>query len=277
MNRPDEDLQRYLLFRTNMLLIYRPTNWCPTAHAYVPVDVRPALAFRTRFNAHNPQSKLSLNDIIIKATANALPHHPLVTATYNGKWRLFDFDAQDICFPIDLGLAIELGLIRSAPVKSLAQIALESSQKKFMARKAREIFERKLETFQRNIPFAVPLFKAINGLVRFLVDWIPPLDRAVRRRLRKRFGSFLITNVGPAGIRRMEGPILVPDVFHLMIAASQPVPCLENGKIATKPMMPLIAKYDPRIFDVGPVARFLHDVRENLENPDTRLGPYPAA
>ncbi len=92
----------------------------------VEVDMGAALELRKSLNTIEAQAeKLSLNDIIIKATALALQRHPAVNAVYNkGQVRLFKRAHIGIAVAIEDGLIVPV--IRDCDRKSLGEIAREA-------------------------------------------------------------------------------------------------------------------------------------------------------
>jgi len=92
----------------------------------VEVDVGAALELRKSLNAIEAQSeKLSVNDIIIKATALALQRHPAINATYtNGQVRLFKRVHMGVAVALEDGLIVPV--IRECDRKSLGEIAREA-------------------------------------------------------------------------------------------------------------------------------------------------------
>jgi pyruvate dehydrogenase E2 component (dihydrolipoamide acetyltransferase) len=98
----------------------------------VEVDMGAAWELRKSLNAIEAQSeKLSLNDIIIKATALALQRHPAINATYlNGQVRLFKRVHMGVAVALEDGLIVPV--IRDCDRKSLGEIA----------RQARSLIER---------------------------------------------------------------------------------------------------------------------------------------
>lgn len=272
--KPIEDLDKFINMRRTFVGAFRHDRIGPTVHCNVDADMTRAIAFRKRFKAEHPDVKLTFNDMIIKAAANALPEFPLYTCSFNGEFRLIPGRSIDIRFPVDVGEHYLSGaLVREADKKTLEEVstaARESMDE--MAEQVKGVSTKWHGRFSR-FPRLLPLgFLALYYGGRALGIGVPPLQRwFMARRLRKR-GTFLITNVGPTGVRQMEGPIVWPDILHLMIAATRPVPVLKDGQLTTRPMMPLIAKFDHRMTDVGPASAFLHAIRENLEDPENRLG-----
>ena len=92
----------------------------------VEVDMGAALELRKSLNAIEANvEKLSVNDIIIKATALALQRHPAVNARYsNGQVRLFKRVHMGVAVAIEDGLIVPV--IRDCDRKSLGEIAREA-------------------------------------------------------------------------------------------------------------------------------------------------------
>lgn len=108
-------------------------------HFYVTmeIDMEAALALRQQLNAVLPEeSAISVNDLLIKATAIALRQFPNVNASFAGN----EIHVHD---RINIGIAVarEVGLVttvlKDADKKSLAQIALESRELIARAREGR--------------------------------------------------------------------------------------------------------------------------------------------
>ena len=100
----------------------------PIPHFTVTVeaDMGAALELRKSLNAIEAQAeKLSVNDIIIKATGLALQRHRAINATYNnGQVRLFKRVHIGVAVAIEDGLIVPV--IRECDRKSLGEIAREA-------------------------------------------------------------------------------------------------------------------------------------------------------
>jgi pyruvate dehydrogenase E2 component (dihydrolipoamide acetyltransferase) len=102
------------------------TSLGPIPHFFLTseIDMERAADMRASINELYPDTKLSINDIVIKVTAAALIQHPQVNASFQDKTVRYYEHA-------DLGIAVatENGLItpvvRSADLKSLLEIAGE--------------------------------------------------------------------------------------------------------------------------------------------------------
>ncbi len=92
----------------------------------VEVDMGAAMELRKSLNAieANPE-KLSVNDIILKATALALQRHPQINATFNtGQIRLYRRVHLGIAVALEDGLIVPV--IRECDRKSLGEISREA-------------------------------------------------------------------------------------------------------------------------------------------------------
>src|SRR5262245_31434157 len=104
-----------------------PLSKAPVPHFYVTSDVAMERAWELReeLNALDGQPKISVNDLVIRATALALLQHPEVNASFQG-------DSVRVWHRAHIGIAVALeeGLItpvlRDCQAKSLGQIAVES-------------------------------------------------------------------------------------------------------------------------------------------------------
>ncbi len=91
-------------------------------HYYLAVefDMDNAIAFRTQFNSI-PDTKISFNDIIVKATAKALKQHPQVNSQwFNDKMVLNHHVHVGVAVAVDDGLVVPV--VKFADEQSLPQI-----------------------------------------------------------------------------------------------------------------------------------------------------------
>lgn len=80
--------------------------------------------------------------------------------------------------------------------------------------------------------------------------------------------TFTISNLGPFGIEQFNAIINPPEVCVLAIGATLPkVIPLEGGEIAVRPYMRFTLSTDHRVVDGAVAARFLADLKANLEDP----------
>jgi pyruvate dehydrogenase E2 component (dihydrolipoamide acetyltransferase) len=102
------------------------TSIGPVPHFFLTTEIEmdKAAELRRQLNELDPETKVSVNDLIIKIAAVALMQHPQVNASFHEKsLRYFE------CADIGVAVAIEDGLItpvvRGANAKSVGQIARE--------------------------------------------------------------------------------------------------------------------------------------------------------
>jgi pyruvate dehydrogenase E2 component (dihydrolipoamide acetyltransferase) len=104
-----------------------PLSKAPVPHFYVTSEVAMDRAWELReeLNALEGQPKISVNDLIIRACATTLLHHPGVNASFQGESiRVFHRVHMGIAVALDEGLITPV--LRDAHAKSLAQIAVEA-------------------------------------------------------------------------------------------------------------------------------------------------------
>lgn len=97
----------------------------PHFYLDMEVDAAPLAAFKAKLDQHVTETKITLNDIILKATAKALEAVPAVNVSFTEK-AIQQHGSVDLAF----GVAVDDGLltpvIRNAHSKSLIDISLEA-------------------------------------------------------------------------------------------------------------------------------------------------------
>ena len=105
-------------------------------HYYLNVEVNMdnCISARTQINALYPETKISFNDIVVKACALALRKHPQVNSTWKGEETIQHGDIN-----IGVAVAVEDGLlvpvVKNADFKSFSEI---SAEVKDLAKRARD-------------------------------------------------------------------------------------------------------------------------------------------
>ncbi len=102
------------------------TSIGPVPHFFLTVEIEmdKSAEARRQINEMDPDLKVSLNDLIIKAAALSLVQHPQVNASFQEKSvRYYDHADIGVAVAIDDGLITPI--IRSAEHKGLGQIAAE--------------------------------------------------------------------------------------------------------------------------------------------------------
>lgn len=124
--REFEDKELSTIRKTIAARMVQSKSPIPHFTVTVEADMEAALELRKSLNAIEANAeKLSVNDIIIKATALALQRHPAVNARYsNGQVRLFKRVHMGVAVAIEDGLIVPV--IRDCDRKSLGEIAREA-------------------------------------------------------------------------------------------------------------------------------------------------------
>jgi pyruvate dehydrogenase E2 component (dihydrolipoamide acetyltransferase) len=199
--------------------------------ALVDVTACEALRSRAASRLKDGRERVSLTAVIAKAAAWALERHPLLNA-----WLLNGAQGQEIHVlgQVNLGIAValETGLI--VPV-------LRDAGRKGILQLSREI----------------------NDLAeRARSGKLSPDDVAE--------GTFTLSNLGMYGIDRFTAIINPPQVGILAISRVRKFPVVdETDHLIVRPVMALTLSVDHRVVDGAVAARFMADLREALENPDT--------
>ena len=209
------------------------TNWSVAPHVTEGIEVDATAMATLRENNKNTwqESKTavpSINDFVLKATANALQTHPRLNAA------LID-NAIHQYQDIHLGVAVEVDAGLVVPVVhgtgslSLLEIAA-----------------------------------AVKGLgARAQSGQLTPeeLDGA----------TFTVTNLGHLGIDWFTPVLNPPQCAILGVGRVRKAPVVQGDSIVARDTMTLVLTFDHRVIDGAPCARFLADIRDQIENPDALL------
>ena len=80
-------------------------------------------------------------------------------------------------------------------------------------------------------------------------------------------GTITLTNAGVYGIMYGTPIILRPQTTIMSLGAVREVPSVVNGSIEIRKKMIIVCSFDHSVVNGGPAARFLRDVKNNLEDP----------
>jgi pyruvate dehydrogenase E2 component (dihydrolipoamide acetyltransferase) len=102
------------------------TSLGPVPHFFLTseIDMERAADMRASINELYPDTKLSVNDIVIKVTAAALLQHPQVNASFQDKTVRY-YEHADIAVAVATENGLITPIVRSADLKSLLEIAGE--------------------------------------------------------------------------------------------------------------------------------------------------------
>jgi pyruvate dehydrogenase E2 component (dihydrolipoamide acetyltransferase) len=204
-------------------------------HIYLTIEAEmdAALALRAQVNdatATDPRSKLSVNDLVIKAVAVALRAYPAMNSWYvdagsDGAPRIRTW------VPINIGVAVSLDeglivpVIHDAVGKSLGTIA----------REAKEVYDR--------VRAGKPASTDLQG------------------------ATFTVSNLGAYGIEEFAAVIPTPQAGILAVGAAVPRAVVRDGQVVARTMMAMTISADHRVVDGAYAAQFLREIRRVLEHP----------
>jgi pyruvate dehydrogenase E2 component (dihydrolipoamide acetyltransferase) len=102
------------------------TSLGPVPHFFLTseIDMERAADMRASINELYPDTKLSINDIVIKVTAAALMQHPMVNASFQDKTVRY-YEHADIAVAVATENGLITPVVRSADLKSVMEIAGE--------------------------------------------------------------------------------------------------------------------------------------------------------
>lgn len=193
-------------------------------------DVEALLALRADLNAHlesTDRPKISVNDLLVRASAIALRQHPGVNASYSpeGRGQTLLHDRVNIGIAVASPTGLVVPVIGDADQKTASQITAES---RTLARLAKE---RRLSAAE------------MTG------------------------GTFTISNLGMYGVEQFTAIINPPEGAILAVGAAQTEPAVIDGAIEIRHRMRYTLSADHRIIDGALAAQFLATLTGLLERP----------
>ena len=201
-------------------------------HIYLTVEAEmdEALALRHQINdlsSADPRAKLSVNDLVIKASALALRTWPAVNA-----WFLDEAPARIRTWhQVNIGVAVSVDgglivpVIRDVPGKSLGQIARET----------KDVYDR--------VRSGKPAANDLQG------------------------ATFTVSNLGAYGTEEFAAVIASPQAAILAVGAALPRAVVHDGQIVVRTTMRITLSADHRVVDGAYAAQFLKELKRLLEHP----------
>ena len=201
-------------------------------HFYVTVvaDAEVLMAMRADLNeqlAASGQSKISINDLVIRASALALRQHPNVNASYSGDESL----TMLVHRRINIGVAVAsknglvVPVIVDADQKTISQLGVEAKSLAVQA--------------------------GAKGLT---------LDQMSG-------GTFTISNLGMYGVQEFTAIINPPEGAILAVGATAREPMVVGDVVVPRYRMRFTLSADHRIVDGALAAEFLRTLTQLIENP----------
>ncbi len=268
------DAREYIAKREPLIHRFHRLNCAPTVVIDMDVDIEPALAWKKEL-ASRPESRdvaVTLNHIVLKATAMALREHILFNYDYNGKYRLIPNDKIDIRSPVEIDDLPVHVVVPDTDEKSVFEIAATYAQN---LEKVREIVDRRVARRLRfhRLPLLPRLLAAVRTWSIPVRDFVPAWERKHFDLLRKFIGSFMVTNVGTLGVTACHGQLVKPSLAALIVLAIREDVEIRDGKPASRKVLPLALEFDHKMADATNAARFLKVIKRNLEEPEKYCEP----
>jgi len=206
----------------------------PHFYLEIEIDAEPLLAIRAQLNTGLEKEgvKLSVNDFILKASADALRRVPGVNASWvgtpstgSGQVGIQYHSAAHVSFAVAIEDGLITPVIRDTHLKSVFAISAEA---KPLGKRAKE---KKLKP------------EEFTG------------------------GTFCVSNLGMMGIERFSAIINPPNAAILAVGTTVTKPVVKNGQIAVGQTMVLTLSCDHRVVDGALGAQFLAALKDLLEKP----------
>jgi pyruvate dehydrogenase E2 component (dihydrolipoamide acetyltransferase) len=199
----------------------------PHIYLTIEVDADALVALREQITASG--TRISINDLVVKAAAKALSKVPAVNVSYSqtadGQPGIVRHSQINIGVAVALDDGLVAPVVRDADKKSISVISAEIRD---MALRAREgkIKQQELEG-----------------------------------------ATFQVTNLGMFGIVEFGSIISVPQAASLAVGAVRKVPVVRNDQIVIGQVMNLTLSADHRVVDGAVGAQYLQELRKLLEAP----------
>ncbi len=203
----------------------------PHFYLDIEVDAEPMLTLRGQLNAAFEKDgvKLSVNDFILKAAAEALRRVPAVNCSWEepkaGPATIRQHGAAHVSFAVAIEDGLITPVIRDTQAKSLLAISREA---KSLAKLAKE---KKLQ---------------------------PPQYTG---------GTFCVSNLGMFGIERFCAIINPPNAAILAVGATVKKPVVKDDQIVIGQRLTLTLSCDHRVVDGATGATYLSALKDLLEKP----------
>jgi pyruvate dehydrogenase E2 component (dihydrolipoamide acetyltransferase) len=203
----------------------------PHFYVEVEIDAAPLLALREQLNTglEGQGVKLSVNDFVLKACAEALRRVPQVNASWevapSGQAQVHYFAAAHVAFAVAMEDGLITPVIRDAHQKSVFQISTEAKSLGKLAK------DKKLKPEQ------------FTG------------------------GTFCVSNMGMMGVPRFSAIINPPNAAILAVGAAIKKPVVKNDQIVIGQTMILTLSCDHRVVDGAVGAQYLNALKQLLELP----------
>lgn len=229
---PDADVTRVPFDATRRAIATRLTQSAttvPAFHATASADVTDLLALRAAANeaATASGTKVSVNDLVIKAVALALREHPGLNASYSS-----DAGGQTI-----LHARVHIGIAVAAPAGLVVPVVRDADDASISA------IARRTRTLAARAADRTLTASELSG------------------------GTFTVSNLGMFGVEHFTAIINPPQGAILAVGAAHEALSIDDGEVTARQRLTYTLTCDHRIIDGAAAGRFLATLTDLLENP----------
>ncbi|MFA6033739.1 MAG: 2-oxo acid dehydrogenase subunit E2 [Myxococcota bacterium] len=249
---------------------FHPLNRVPTVTINMDARVEAAIALKDRLKTdpRSKSAKVTLNHIVLKATAGALRHHMFFNHDFDGRSRVYENSSIDIRSPVDFGDFPVHVVVPETDKKDLFEIAgAFAGRQDEMRRKVGELMT-KYRDFRKNHPLRSAAFSAAVSIARSTMPYVPPLQKRWFDLQHRMMGTFMVTNMGTLGVIDCHGQLVRPSIGALLVLAIKDVVELDDVVPIVRRYLPLALEFDNRVTDAEAASAFLLEIKRNIEEPD---------
>lgn len=266
----EEQLKKWLAVRSVFINIYPIANWYPNFCLTARIDLTAADRLRKKMNQEDPDPahRVTFNHMINKAVANAIRNHIVFNGHYTNRDSVSIPRRINTSFVVDLNGFATTVENRDPDRKTIREIA-EETNRIVNARRVIGLGDGR----EAKVPF-----------IANLLLWLLPYYLRVRRDLSHKAaldllsaldGTVVTTNPGTLGVQDCKAMLFFGlRMTCLRIMTIEEEATLEDGQVRFRKVLPVGLDYDQRMVDAGPAARFLAEIKRNMEQPEEYLiGP----
>ena len=206
----------------------------------MPIDMTDADLFRKKIGKEN-ETHISINSLIVKATANALEDFPIISGMWLNTDKIWIPKSGEITIwgSVQIGDWVGIYIIEDASQKKLIEISEELNVQ------IDEIKSKNKYIPEGWKPKTPSLYIANLGV-------IGPLELGLAATSPKDAGLYIVN-------------------VTLGVCAMLEKPAVKDGQVAVRKIMNAILNFDERAMMPNTPIEFLTQVKRNLEEPDTYL------
>jgi pyruvate/2-oxoglutarate dehydrogenase complex dihydrolipoamide acyltransferase (E2) component len=252
-SRDGYNLREFPLIRQATIDLLDAAHRKHMIHALVEADITSARN-KIREIRKNSGRYVSFTGYMIHSVASVVACHPLVHAYRNRSNKLILFDEVDVSTTMERKVdgmnEVVPGIIRAANMKSIQDISEEIRREKSGELKEADVYR----GIRRYLTF--PVF--LRRLGFRLLDRSPFM-------MKQRAGTIMVTSVGMFGKGTGWGIPIASHTLNVTIGGIVPRPVLINGKLENRDHVCLTLSFDHDIVDGAPAARFIRDLKRQIE------------